>query len=303
MKPSIFASSPGPISTSRLRAALGVVYPIFMLVGANGAAIYLASAGASELWLGAVVIGAVAASFTVESLIPYEPRWNDSHATRDARRDAIHVAVNEGMTIASVAALPMLSGHLLARDVWPHDWPFVLQVLAAIMVFDAGVTLTHFASHKIGWLWRFHAVHHSVKRFYGFNGLMKHPVHQAIEMTVGVTPLLLTGVPVRVVSALAACTAIQLLMQHSNADYRAGFLGRLLALNQGHRFHHLPWSGVGDVNFGLFTNLWDYLLGTRSFDASKRFTSEDLGIGEEPNFPREYGAQLLAPFRKIGSER
>jgi sterol desaturase/sphingolipid hydroxylase (fatty acid hydroxylase superfamily) len=52
------------------------------------------------------------------------------------------------------------------------------------------------------------------------------------------------------------------------------------------------------VNFGLFTNLWDHLFGTWSFDERRRFTSDDLGIGDAPSFPRAYLAQLLAPFRK-----
>lgn len=40
-------------------------------------------------------------------------------------------------------------------------------------VADLGITLTHYASHKIGVPWRFHAVHHSVTRCYGRNGLTK----------------------------------------------------------------------------------------------------------------------------------
>ncbi|MCW2630431.1 MAG: hypothetical protein QOF66_4100 [Mycobacterium sp.] len=59
----------------------------------------------------------------------------------------------------------------------------MLQVLSAILIADLGITLVHLASHKIGVLWRFHAVHHSITRFSGLNGLMKHPLHQTVEMT------------------------------------------------------------------------------------------------------------------------
>lgn len=78
---------------------------------------------------------------------------------------------------------------------WPSSLPFVLQVLIAIVVTDVGVTAVHVASHRVGWLWRFHAVHHSVKRFYGFNGLMKHPLHGALELAAGILPLLILGLP------------------------------------------------------------------------------------------------------------
>ena len=68
-------------------------------------------------------------------------------------------------------------------------------------------------------------------------------------------------------------------------------------MNEGHRFHHLKWAGVGDVNFGLFTLVWDHMLGTFSYDPGRRFTSDDLGIAEEPGFPAGYLAQLREPFR------
>jgi len=88
-----------------------------------------------------------------------------------------------------------------------------------------------------------------------------------------------------------------LLLQHSNVDYRVGLLSSVLALNQGHRFHHLKWAGVGDVNFGLFTLVWDHLYRTHTSDAARRFTSDDFGIGKQPDYPATYTRQLLEPFR------
>ncbi|WP_211194439.1 sterol desaturase family protein [Pyxidicoccus fallax] len=103
-------------------------------------------------------------------------------------RDLAHFVVNEGSNVLSLSALPWLSGLVTMRNVWPHDGPFVLQVLLAVLVFDFGVTLTHYLSHRIPALWRLHAVHHSVKRFYGFNGLMKHPLHLSLAHRTGPGP-------------------------------------------------------------------------------------------------------------------
>lgn len=267
-----------------------------MLVGLNGLAIHIAGAGLSELWLVAVLGFGIALSFVAERLVPYESSWNASRG--DVARDWLHFIVNEASNLLSVAALPLLAGLRPLGDHWPHEWPFAFQVLASVVVLDFGITMTHWASHRVPALWRLHAVHHSVKRFYGFNGMMKHPLHQAIEMMVAILPLLLLGLPQPVAVALVTITGVQLLMQHSNVDYQVGPLRYILALNEGHRFHHLKWGGVGDVNFGLFTNLWDHLLGTWSFDPKRRFTSDDLGIGKEPGFPAGYLAQLLAPFRR-----
>ncbi|WP_280494195.1 sterol desaturase family protein [Nocardia farcinica] len=271
-------------------------YVPVMLVGINGAGIALAAAGAAKLWLVALLAAAVALSFAAERVLPYRPAWNRSHG--DAGRDTVHTVVNETLVLGSVAAIPALAALLPGTGIWPHSWPFVIQVLVAILIADLGITLAHYASHHIGVLWRFHAVHHSVTRCYGLNGLMKHPLHQTIEMIAGGTPLLLAGIPVPVAAALALAVAVQLLLQHSNADYRVGPLKHVLALNEGHRFHHLKWAGVGDVNFGLFTLIWDHLLGTYSYDPRRRFTSDDLGMAAKPDYPVGYLAQLAEPFRK-----
>ena len=272
---------------------LRVGYLPLMLVGFNAAGVALASAGATG-WLLPLLLTAVAASFAVERVIPYQADWNRDRGDRG--RDLLHALVNEVSALAAVATLPLMTAWVGAGHLWPGSWPFAVQVIAAILVMDAGITLAHRASHEWAWLWRFHAVHHSVKRFYGFNGLMKHPIHQAIELAAGSLPLVLLGIPIDVANAVAFCVAIQLLLQHSNADYSIGPLRTVLALNQTHRFHHLRWPVVGDVNFGLFTNLWDHLLGTFAWDPDRRFTSDDLGIAALPAYPTAYAAQLAAPF-------
>jgi len=100
---------------------------------------------------------------------------------------------------------------------------------------------------------------------------------------------------------LTLAVAVQLLLQHSNTDYRIGPLKHLLALNEGHRFHHLKWAGVGDVNFGLFTLVWDHLLGTHSYDPHRRFTSDQLGMAAKPRYPHRYLNQLAEPFKASGA--
>jgi sterol desaturase/sphingolipid hydroxylase (fatty acid hydroxylase superfamily) len=273
-------------------------YVPFMLIGLNGAAIALSALNAPKYWMLAILGVAIATSFLVERLIPYDLEWN--HDRADTTRDRIHVAVNETLILASVAAIPLLAAIVPAPQLWPDSWPFLLQVLAAILIADLGITVVHLASHKIGALWRFHAVHHSITRFYGLNGLMKHPLHQTVEMAAGVAPLILIGLPVNVASVLALAVAIQLLLQHSNADYRIGPAKYVLALNEGHRFHHLKWAGIGDVNFGLFTLVWDHLMRTHSYDRTRRFDSTQLGMAAKPDYPSSYLRQMIYPFTRGG---
>ena len=280
----------------RARTAFRWLYPPLMLIGLNGAAIALIAQGSSHLWLAVLLLGAIGLSFGAERVIPYEDDWNRPHD--DIGRDVSHAVVNELGALASVLALPLIASVATVFDVWPVSWPFVVQVLIAIAVFDCGITICHWLSHRWGPMWRLHSIHHSVTRSYGFNGLMKHPLHQAIELGFGIAPLLVVGITQEVAWALAFCVAVQLLLQHSNADYRVGPLRGWLSLNEGHRFHHLKHGGEGDVNFGLFTLVWDrLLLRTYSFDPKRRFTSDDLGIAAQPDFPTRYMDQILKPWR------
>jgi len=265
-----------------------------VLLGGNAAAIAIVETGANHAWLAVLIVCAIIVSFVAEGIVPYNQDWNLNHD--DRVRDTIHFIVNESANFASVLALPFLAGAIPHLDVWPDAWPVWAQLLLAIGIVDCGITLAHLASHRINWLWRFHAVHHSVKRMYGFNGLMKHPIHQLIEGICGFAPLLLIGMPQQIAWLLIVAIALQLLLQHSNADIRIGPFKYFLALAPAHRFHHLNSAREGDVNFGLFTMIWDWLLGTASFDPNRVFRSEDLGIENDEDYPTAYGTQLLAPF-------
>ncbi len=284
-------TSPAPLQTT-----VRLIY-VPVVVGLAGLVIWLADREA-HIALGLTLAATVALSFAAERLAAYDRSWNEDH--NDRGRDALHAVVNEILNLASVAALPLIATTLVVADIWPTAWAFPVQVALAVIVFDAGVTLAHWASHRQRILWSFHAVHHSVPRFYGLNGLMKHPVHQAIEMTAGVAVLVAIGLPRDVAIALAGLTVLQLLLQHSNVDYAVGPLGRWWALNAGHRLHHLSEPGAGDTNFGLYTLIWDRLLGTYTPpEARPKITTADIGVTGRPGYPTAYTAQITQPFRDL----
>ncbi len=268
--------------------------PFFLLVG-NGLAIFLVGRGYSEGWLIVLLASFIALAFLAERLVPYDAAFNDSHG--DRTRDFTHALVNESLSVIGVMSVPMIASLISLPAIWPTSLPLWQQLLMAVLIADVGITLVHYLSHRVGMLWRLHAVHHSVKRMYGFNGLMKHPLHQTLETLAGTAPLLLLGIPQSVLMLLVVAVVLQLLLQHSNVAYFTGPLKRVLAVNVVHRFHHLNTAEEGDVNFGLFTTFTDYLLGTAYFDKDRIFRSEDLGISDQANYPVDYLSQMVKPFR------
>lgn len=274
------------------RQYLQVAYFPLMVSVFIGAEIFIEVNGYGFQFTVLLMALALVVSFGVERIIPYNAGWN--HSKKDFGRDICHFLVNETMNYAGMFLLPFVSVFAIFPGIWPDQWPFVFQLLMAIVIFDIGSTLFHYLSHKNTFFWRFHAIHHVPIRLYGFNGIMKHPVFQLMDGLFVLGPLIVIGIPQDVAFALVFSVFIQLLIQHTNADIRTGPFKALFATAEIHRFHHLK-GRAGDVNFGLFFSIWDRLLGTAYFEQRTALADDEIGIGNA-SYPHDYWAQMKKPF-------
>jgi sterol desaturase/sphingolipid hydroxylase (fatty acid hydroxylase superfamily) len=276
----------------RLFARFG--YVPTMIVGLNVLAVYLVASDYSFLWICFLFGVAVALSLLTEWILPYEQSWNHAHA--DSGKDVAHGVIYEIANITAILLLPLVTMLVPWRSLWPSNLPLGIQLLIAIIIADFSMTMFHYWSHRLSWLWRLHAVHHGVHRLYSFNGLVRHPLHQMLDLAVGTMPLVLVGLPVEVAVLLAFAISVQLLVQHSNIDYSLGPFQKFLAVGPVHRLHHVNWTGQGDVNFGLFFTFWDSLLGTLKLGSERAPSVGDIGIQDHRHFPQHYMTQLVLPF-------
>lgn len=266
----------------------------------NGAAYYIVAHGHSYIWLVPLLAAAFAASHIAERLYPCYEEWNQSHG--DVGTNTLHLFVYEGSNIVGVLLIPLISWlfHLKPgglMTVWPREWPILAQFVMAIVLADMLFTLIHYVSHRWPPLWRLHAVHHGVPRLYGFNGIVRHPLHQMVDISLGTAPLVVLGMPLPVAVLLGFAISIQLIVQHSNVDYALGPFRNQLAIGRVHHLHHVNWGKEGDCNFGLFFNWWDWLLGTFKPEPPRPIRAHDMGIDDVPAFPKTYGEHLAFPFR------
>jgi sterol desaturase/sphingolipid hydroxylase (fatty acid hydroxylase superfamily) len=265
-----------------------------MIVGLNGIGYWLVASGQSYWWLALVLAAATAFSFAAERILPAQEAWN--HGTGDGATNVFHIAAYEASALNAIAMMPLVAWLTPWDSIWPHHWPLWAELLIAVLFVDLVFTLVHFVSHHHPLLWRLHAVHHGVPRMYGFNGFVRHPLHQSIDTVLGTLPLALAGMPVDVAFLLGLAVSIQLLVQHSNVDFRLGPLDGHLSIGRLHHLHHVNWGRDGDVNFGLFLTVWDRMLGTLQLEPGRPIGTKDLGLDSHPNFPRDYLSHLLFPF-------
>jgi sterol desaturase/sphingolipid hydroxylase (fatty acid hydroxylase superfamily) len=276
------------------RQLVRYAYVPFMLLGLNGLAIWFVANDKPYWWLAGILLAAIAVAFMAEHASPLHEEWNHDHD--DQHRDVFHAIIYELSNMNSVLILPILTWLLPWQGIWPHDWPLLLQVVMAIVVADFGLSMLHWLSHRVPVLWRLHSIHHGSTRLYGFNGLVRHPLHQVIDLAIGTLPLILAGMPQHVAILLGLAISIQLIIQHSNVDYVLGPFESWLSIGKLHHMHHVNWGKEGDVNFGLFLTVWDRLLGTLQTQSKRPVTAKDMGV-DEPEFPQAFLAQMLHPFR------
>ena len=88
-----------------MRPVLKVLYAPLILLAYNGAAVWLVASKAAWFWLLPLLLAAIATSFAVERIIPYEPVWNCDRG--DAARDLIYAIAYEASVYLSVALIPL----------------------------------------------------------------------------------------------------------------------------------------------------------------------------------------------------
>lgn len=239
------------------------------------------------------VAAALACVALLERRLPFHSAWGRDQ--RDSVCDTIHAVVNLGVLLAVHGVVAALAPLWSAGTWWPDQWPLWAQALAVGVVLDLSLYSVHWLSHRVAWLWRFHAIHHSSERLYWLNGERRHPLHAGMMAAPGLLAVVLMGAPAMAVGAWLGLLAVHLAFQHSNLDYRVGPLRYVIGAAEVHRWHHKREYEDAQVNFGEFWMVWDHIFGT--FRLPKhRLEANDVGL-KDTDFPMDYGAQLVYPFR------
>ena len=266
-------------------------YPITMALAMVGVAL-APTTGFPLLALAGIAACGWSAVAVLERLAPFEPKWQ--HRDKDFPADVVHLLVNLAVMHAAVLGFVVLRRHMGWDGIWwPGDWPYLAQVFLAGLPLDLSLYVVHRLSHRFGFLWRLHSIHHSSRRLYWLNGERRHPLHAALMAGPGLLVLGLLGAPAGVVAGWFSLLAVHLAFQHANLEYRVGPLRYLIGVAEVHRWHHRERFEDAQVNFGEFWMLWDHCFGT--FHRPKSPLGK-IGIEGDP-VPPGYGEQMVYPFR------
>jgi sterol desaturase/sphingolipid hydroxylase (fatty acid hydroxylase superfamily) len=168
--------------------------------------------------------------------------------------------------------------------------PWWLQALEVVVLSDLVIYWAHRLQHHVGFLWRFHKVHHSAERLDWLAAHREHPLDSLYTLAAINLPAFALGFPLATLGGLYAFRGLWAVYVHSNVSARPGWLGVVLGDPELHRAHHEAVRYPG--NYANVSPLMDVLFGTYRRPATAQ---PRLGLGEP--YPRSYLGQLAAPFR------
>jgi sterol desaturase/sphingolipid hydroxylase (fatty acid hydroxylase superfamily) len=145
---------------------------------------------------------------------------------------------------------------------WIRDLPFVVELLLAILVADLAQYWTHRAYHEVPWLWRLHAVHHSVRSMDWLAGSRQHAIEVVITRTLVLAPIYVLGFSKEVIDIYILVVGFQAVFNHANVSVRLGPLSKLIVTPNFHHWHHSQDKEALDRNYAAHFAFLDHLFGT-----------------------------------------
>ncbi|MCB1563549.1 MAG: sterol desaturase family protein [Alphaproteobacteria bacterium] len=247
--------------------------------------------------------------YFLERFMPHEAQWLQPDGQTFA--NIAHTLTSKGtvqglLLFSSVIGLADLitsvaePGYgLFGVELWPRHWPMVVQATLGVVAAEFALYWAHRLAHEWPFLWRFHAIHHSVTKLWFVNTGRFHFIDSLVSIVLGMSVLLALGAPMEVVKWQAVITAFIGMLTHCNVEMRFGPLSWIFNTPGLHRWHHSKDLREGNKNYGENIMLWDQLF--RTYFNENRRPPVDIGISEY--MPPKFTHQLLWPFLSERAKR
>jgi sterol desaturase/sphingolipid hydroxylase (fatty acid hydroxylase superfamily) len=178
--------------------------------------------------------------------------------------------------------------------------PVVTFVLYAIIL-DFADYWRHRISHRLGWWWALHSLHHAQRQMTFWSDDRNHLLDDLIGAVWFAAVALLIGVPPLQFPLLVLVLRFIESLSHANVRLSYGWLGeRLIVSPRFHRAHHgVLAAGQRSCNYGAVFPWWDMLFGTADF--TRDYASTGDPSGEEALASGSYLRQQWAGARRFSA--
>ncbi len=269
-------------------------------------------------WAMFACYGVAQVALTLAICLPLE-RWRPVERWSDRRAVAVDVLYT---LISRIGLLPLVTfvGFYtvqVALNAWLTEHGYipptlerfvpallghpVLTFLIYAAILDAADYWRHRVSHRIGWWWALHSLHHAQRQMTFWSDDRNHLLDDLIAFLWFGAVALAIGIPPLQFPLLVLVLRFIESLSHANARISFGWLGeRLIVSPRFHRAHHgVPAAGRRSCNYGAVLPWWDMLFGTADF--SRDYAQTGDPSAEEALASGNYLQQQVAGLRRFGT--
>lgn len=250
-------------------------------------------------WFILDLLGSTLIFVLIEKLFPL--RKEQPVFRKEWQTDLVHFGVNHflvGLVLLIVNFLIHLAFGWMVSGTFQQAVqaiPFAAQLLLCILVADLMQYWTHRAYHEFPVLWRFHAVHHSVKSMDWLAGSRMHVLELVVTRVAVLGPLTVFGFDKAVMDAYIIVVGFQAVFNHANVRLPWGPLKYVIVTPDFHHWHHASEDVAIDRNYAAHFAFLDYLFGT-AVKSDKRFPDKYGVVGDY--VPEGFLRQQVFPFSR-----
>lgn len=178
-------------------------------------------------------------------------------------------------------------------------WPFVVEILVAILVLDFVIWGQHLITHKVPFLWRLHRVHHADTDIDVTTAIRFHPVEIGLSMLLKIGVVYLLGPAAIAVVLFEVLLNGTAMFNHANIRlplWLDAIVRRVLVTPDMHRIHHSVHRHEHDSNYGFALSIWDRVFGTYIETPAAGQDGMQIGLEWQDDRPTRLGWSLALPF-------
>ena len=187
-------------------------------------------------------------------------------------------------SLLNLPVVPRMVGHL----------PWLVQFLLAVVVADLAEYFIHRAFHKVPFMWRFHAIHHSSKSLDWIAGSRSHIVDDVVVRGFILIPMMLLF-PYNMMLAYLFFVNLHATWTHCNFGPTIKWLEPYLIQPRYHHWHHTSQAEAIDRNFAIHFPWIDRIFGTHYLPEDK--WPDNYGLDNE-KIPAGFWGQTIYPLSR-----
>jgi len=174
------------------------------------------------------------------------------------------------------------------------------QLLVGIVGLDLFAYFAHVSMHKLGWMWRFHRMHHADRFVDVTTAFREHPGETLWRIGWSLAGVFVFGVPAWVLVTYLTLSALNAQFEHANIrlpERLDRWLRVLFVTPNMHKMHHSRHQPETDSNYSNLLSIWDRLGGT--YHRGPRFAELRYGLDEFDDAEKQSLSGLLKmPFMR-----